>query len=783
MNLIAVLSCYVTGLLLAAVATAPLPPLPPLLPLVLWLPLRHQRLAAGLLGLFFIGLGGSMYGLVRTPPTATDHVLTYADGDAATFFGRIENLNYGPAEEFQADVQVYGARQRDAIKPLHGRLRLRGEASPGDLTAGDRVAFSARIRRPRSFGTPGEFNYPRYLAARGIHATAFLPDPSSMVLLHRPPPQGMAQRLSRRRARLGRTIDQTLPEPQAALVRSLVIGDKSALSSEQRQVLARAGLSHLFAISGLHLGLVALLCYAPARALYRRSSRLMLLAPPVRLLPPLLLPGLGFYLHLTGAALATQRALLTAAAGTWLLWRGRVSRPLDVLLAVSLLLLAWHPLALFEAGFQLSFAGVLGMVVLLPRWSRPLRRLPLWPRRLLQVPLATTAAGLTTLPLVLWHFHMLAPAALLTNLWAVPFIGFGAVPAGLGGTLLSSVWPAAGRFCFVLAGMLTEAALRPAAALLNWPGLAGSLVFWPTSRLVGLSLLVLVLLLPGAWRRRRAACLCTAVLLFLCPLWPASSLTVTALSVGQGDASLVTDTTGRRYLIDGGGFAHSPFDVGERLVAPALGRLGGRPLSAVILTHDHPDHRNGLVYVLEHYPVAAFWSAIPSEQLWPPLREVLERRRIPLRTLTRGWHTVAAAEASAIELYVPCQNQAKVNDRSVVFYARHGRDGVLLTGDLEEDGVRDLLEHRGSRPVTLLKLPHHGSRFSRPGLLLDAFRPQQAFASLGHRNPFGFPHGEVERDLARHDLSLWRTDAHGTLRFTTHGAGWRPAHWRKGLFR
>jgi competence protein ComEC len=249
-------------------------------------------------------------------------------------------------------------------------------------------------------------------------------------------------------------------------------------------------------------------------------------------------------------------------------------------------------------------------------------------------------------------------------------------------------------------------------------------------------------------------------------------LQVVALSVGQGDATLLT--IGRRhYLIDGGGLTGSSIDIGERLVAPALGRLGATRLSGVILTHDHPDHSAGLPYVLEHCRVDGFWSALPLEQLEEKLAEVLIRRHIPVHVLPEGWSAFPAGTDVELTAYVPPQQADDPNDRSIVVHAVAGGAGVLLTGDLAAAGFKELAASGLPEPATLLKLPHHGSRGSRPERFLDSLRPDLTFVSAGRDNSYRLPHPTTIEACRKRGLPLYRTDLQGTLFFTADGDRWQ----------
>jgi len=400
--------------------------------------------------------------------------------------------------------------------------------------------------------------------------------------------------------------------------------------------------------------------------------------------------------------------------------------------------------------------------------------------------LTTLAATLATTPLVLLHFHFFAPAGLLSNLFAVPAIGFLAVPLGLSGGLLLPIWADGGALLLQICGAVIEVVLRGVEWLVAWPLLSGWKIYLAPWQTGGVALLCAIPCIIGgtkrAWLTRSALLAAAAALIGWSPAAPAA-LTVTAFSVGQGDAFLVSRADGRNYLIDGGGPYSRTFDVGERLLAPALASLGIRTLDAVLLTHDQSDHRQGLPHIMGQFPVRAFWCSEDPKGLDPALVGAISRRNIPAVRLPAGWSILEETGETTLALFVPAVETSNPNDRSLVLYVRQGNDGVLLTGDLETPGVNDLLKSPPPGPVNLLKLPHHGSRKSSTGLLLDRFHPQLTFVSVGAGNTFHFPHAEVLAELEQHAIPHYRTDLSGSLRFLSNGRGWRVQHWKRVLFR
>lgn len=778
------LLAYAAGLGVASFQEWSPPLFVPFVATLLWLPLRNSRAGAFLLPLTLLLVGMTMYDLRIAPPDGPRSIRAHASDRPVIVEGRIVSIAPRPDGQWAVDLEAEKVGSHRTFARVGGGVRLYIDEGILAAQPGQQLRFRARLRLPRLYGTPGEFDMPRHLAARGMYVTAFVAQARDVAVLV-DSELGPRDHIHRWRRIVASRIEKAVAPDLAPMVKALAVGESSDFSRAQRELLSRGGVSHLFAISGQHLTLVSLFLFLIARFFYTRSETLLLFSPPRRILPFLLLPLLYGYLLLTGAALPTQRAFLGAAAGVLLLLSGRHTPALKLMATVAFAMLIAEPLALFEPSFQLSFAGILGILLVVPRWQprlSPLPRVARWGADLL---LSTIAATIATAPLVFYHFHLLAPAGLVTNLVAVPAVGLGATLLAFTGTLLLPIWSAGADALFQGCAAVLKATLSGVEGIVALPGLGGWKIYAFPFEALAAFILAAAALAPGGSHPRnlcRGGLLVAGTVLLLLPPPDSKDLSVTALSVGQGDSILLSFPGRRHYLVDGGGSATGTFDTGERLVAPALGRLGVRALEAVILTHDHPDHRQGLLHILENFPVKAFWSAIPQEEMAHEIRYALHRRGIPAVYFAPGWTTVSEKEQEALSLYAPREG-SDLNDLSLVLYARSGKQGVLLPGDLEEDGVTRLLREPPPGPVTLLKLPHHGSRRSSPEFLMDALHPQEAFVSVGSGNTFGFPHPEVVEELDRRKIPLSRTDRDGTVRLSSLGSNWERECWRNGLFR
>jgi len=749
---------------------------------------RRQKLSLLLLLSFFWLFSQLHYPLAfpdiskLSPLAATGHKIDIA--------GEISEIRQYADGRTSLDIRIEQLLDRKTNLQSGGPLSLRLYLDQGtdQPLPGDRVAFRSRPRIPRLFGTPGEFHWPRHLASQGIAATAWMKNAAELQLS-----EGRQRFpgswLSAWRRELAGFIQSTLSPERAGLVRALVLGESHMLPETVRRKLARGGISHLFAISGLHLGLLALFGYRLLLSCYRRSSRMLLWQPPQRVLPLLLLPLLLVYLLLTGDAVATRRAFCLAMIGGGLLFFRRQVNPLQLLMVLALLFLLSNPLLLWQPSWQLSFAGAAGILLWQPVWQTGMIGWPKGPRYLAGLLLVAIAATLATLPLVLTDFHFFSSAGLPANLVCVPLVAFLALPAGLAGLLLFIFSPQLAGSAFDLCGFLLEMIISWVDWLTSLPGLHGAYLFLDPWQYLAVALLVLpVLLWPSFGLRNRLyifislAVFTIAAFCWTLPFSTRPQLQLTMFSVGQGESLLLTNASGQAILIDGGGLYSDRFDVGERLLAPALGYLRVRELTAVLLTHDHPDHRKGLKFVLSQFPVGEFMSGRSRAELSADLQPILVEKNIPYHQVPLGWLEMENWKHGKIRLFAGFNDGDNENNRSVVLHWQQGGHGLLLTGDLEAEGVEALLASGFEGPVNLLKLPHHGSRHSQTDKLVKLLKPEICLVSAGYQNPYRLPARELVEYLRKQGLPLYRTDLQGTVQATLTERGWSVSYWGNGLY-
>ncbi|MEE4254874.1 MAG: DNA internalization-related competence protein ComEC/Rec2 [Desulfuromusa sp.] len=749
---------------------------------------KHTRIAAVLLFLCFFIFSSFHYShlfSIRPDIISIDQL-----AKKVTLTGSVTDIRQLTEGRSWIELLVDSVALKGQQLPLEGPLRVRlylGEGTD-QLFPGDMISCNSRLRKPRLFGTPGEFHWPRYMASQHLDMTAWVKNAEKIEVIGRS--GGFPGRMVVQwRNAIATTIQNMLPENRAYLVRALVLGEGRIIPDDIRRTLAKSGISHLFAISGLHLGMIALLGYRFLLSLYRHFPRLLNWHPPQRVLPLVLLPLLLAYMLLTGDAVSTRRAFSLAALGAvFLCWRYYVN-PLMLLASLALISLLVNPLLFWQAGWQLSFAGAAGILFWRPLWQTMGSNHALFLRYPLQLLLVTLAAMVATLPLVLLDFHLFAPVSVLANLVSVPVVTLFALPVGLLGLISHPVYPPLAGIFFQLCGLLLEFVLSLADWFASLPGLGGTYHFLSSFQYLAVGIGSLPLLLFPILSRKTLSqvvvtCLLFAVTLWQFPLAQTAPASLTMFSVGQGESMLLRNNAGQAILIDGGGFYSDRFDVGERLLAPAFAELGVTELSAVVLTHDDLDHRKGLVFILNHFPVGEFLSGLPLSELHHSLQAVLLAKRIPVKIIPAGWSYLSSWSVGSLQVFNGMVAGSNKNDSSLVMLLNIAdHDGLLLTGDLGQEGVHKLLREGVPGPVSLLKLPHHGSGFSAADLLIDQLQPENCLVSVGYQNRYHLPASQVVGYLQQRNIPLHRTDLSGSLQAQFVDNAWQVKHWCHWLFR
>lgn len=717
-----------------------------------WPTTLDPRRPAALLGLLTPVLIGSGCGLLRLAlHEAQPHPLTGLHGQVLTWEGRSDGALLTTVSPVPARLVLVAPRGGwPAGEAPTGFMRVEGVAEP-----------AADLRNP------GGFDYAAHLLRRGVHAQLFVRE------YHVEPRLPARQRVQR-------GVEAGLSPAAAALMSAMTLGLRHGLG-EVREAFGAAGMAHLLALSGLHVG-VLLLAF----------ERLLAFLPRWR--APVLALAALLFVWLVGPSPSVVRAatMALAALASRAFGAGRV-QPWTALALAALAGLFHAPQMLFDLSFQLSYLAVAGMLLLLPPWLRRLGVVPggagagasaallaepqlalmpaaSWRRgrravrhALLSGLAVSSAAQLPSLSLVLGSFGVLPVFSPLVNVVAVPLAGL-LVPLGFLAGMLGLVAEPLARAVNLIIGPLAHLLIGLAEAGARLPSLQWGEVGWLghvcwAAFLVALS--------AWAWRPGRLNHTACVALVASGVAWavpaPQAPPDLWFLDVGQGDAVVIRLGGGEAVLVDGGGSPFSDHDVGSRVVLPALRALGVRRLALVVATHPDADHAEGLLPVLQSMPVGLFVTGPPAPEvaLDARLRDVAAERGVPVHVARRGERIRLPGGRLTLDvLNPPALPQASVNEGSVGLALRV--DGVakaLLLGDL---GLRTEPE-LAAPPVDLLMVPHHGSRGSTGHALVSATSPRWAVISVG-RNQYGHPAPEVVARLAEAGARVFSTQLNGALR-------------------
>lgn len=756
------LGLAVAASLLAGVLLVQLwPRLPPLwiapLPALagLWL-LRHGDVRR-LLGAFLLGLGlacaHGQWSLQQQLPPALS-------GKDLWLQGEVLGLPVAEPEATRFEFRVLQGEGQGA--GLVGRkLRLSWYRPAAAIAPGSQWRLQVRLRPPRGMLNPGGYDFERRALEQRIAATGYVRDPQSAAQLRQ------ASGIDALRDRLSRRIADPLPGERGRFVRALALGDTRGLSQRDWEILRATGLTHLIAISGFHVGMIAGWAALLMGLLYRLWPALGRHWPrPQGAALAALLTATG-YTALAGFALPTVRTLLMIAAVLLARLLRRPQRLGDALALALIVVLLIDPLSVLTPGFWLSFLGVAWLM-----WCLPDARESGWLRSFLQ---AQGVAMLGLLPLTVWFFSQASLAGLLVNLVGIPWISLGVVPLAVLGLAASTFSSALADGLWRLSAGLMDMLWGALETIAAWPL---SLLWLPEPTLPAL-LLALIgafwLLLPRGVPGKPLA----AVLL-LPLLWPAQDrpghgeADLVMLDVGQG-SSLLVRTRSHALLFDAGPATPGGMDMGESAVLPALRALGIRRLDALLLSHDHNDHAGGAGAVRRAFPMATTFA---------PEGWALAGASLCQRDQAWEWDGVRFRL-----LHPPPDYPYLGNDSSCVLRIESYGASALLPGDIGRHvETRLVKEQPASLPADVLVVPHHGSPTSSSAAFIAAVSPRYALFGVGSDNRFRLPRPEVVERYRLAGSQLLDSAGSGAVRIRlgTGGAELReryrfdrPRYWRK----
>ncbi len=577
---------------------------------------------------------------------------------------------------------------------------------------------------------------------------------------------GMMQMLSLQRWRVKQHIEKVFPESLQVEAEALLIGDRSGMDEAAAQRYRTLGITHLFAISGLHVGLLTMMI---RYLLIRLSVRIETVDTLMIILLPL-------YAVIAGGAPSVWRAvsvtiilLLTAT--------GKVKMRMDDALSISAaVFILYEPFVLFQPGFQLSYLAAFSLIYssdILSQSSSVLRNSFL----------VTFITQLALCPVLLYHFYEISLSSFIVNLLFVPLYSFVILPANIFLLFLSYALPFIANMLFLLYTPFREWIDKLTIFLSDLP-----YQMWtpgrPSTILLIISFFCLITFFVSFEKQQKVfpaiIWIVIPVLLIAAQPYTDRSLRVTFLDVGQGD-SIIIELPNRKgvYVIDTGGRVtfgepnwktpNHQFEIGRNIVVPFLKGKGITKIDKLLLTHADSDHIEGADEVMEELKIKEIHISPESSQE-PTMKDVIrisEEKGIPIRPMKEGnaWKLL---DIDFIYLSPPNGNY-NGNDSSLVLYMRTGDVSFLFTGDLEVEGEKRIIRTYGEidwGSRLILKAGHHGSRTSSSEPFIEMLSPKLTILSYGRNNRYGHPHAEVINTFDKFDVLTAATAELGSITIT-----------------
>lgn len=680
------------------------------------------------------------------------HKLDDYDGKRQTFVCELVELT-GQEDSYTMLVQdVYSG-----TKKLCHKMKLYTDENTimsEELHIGNLLRIEASVYSFSIPGNPGQFNEYEFYTQQGISYKGFV----SRITVESTRRDEIKDCLYRLRCRAQKIIDSCCDSETAGIVSAMVLGDRSGLSEETKQLYQKNGIAHVLAISGLHISLIGVGLFFVLRRFIMPMQQAVFTTISLLLL----------YGIFTGFSISTQRAVTMMGC---MLFARLAGRQYDALCALSfsaILQLVVHPFVLFQTGFLLSYGTVLGIVLFLEEFKSI--KSGTW--FLYEALWGSVGIQLVTLPILLFSYYEISPYSILANCLLIPLLG-GVLFASIGGIILGGIGFAFGKFCFGFVHYFFSFINRVCMLFADFP-YAGIVLGKPA--LWQISLYYVGMFIFGFLQRRNNSrknlLILLAALTVLCfPIHRVMDLRITNLDVGQGDCACIRTKAGC-MLVDGG--SSDVAEVARYRIVPFLKSQGISRLEYIFITHSDGDHTNGIQEILddpEHMGLGIGTVVFPKirkeDESYIKLVKLCRKMGVNVSFMEKG-DTIQWGEMVLTCLHPYASYEWKTeNDYSLVLQIDYRQFRGLLTGDLEQEGERELYGRLS--PVNYLKVGHHGSKGSSGEEFIQNITPDFAVLSAGKKNRYGHPSAEVIKRLREVGAEIYCTIEKGAVTVESDG--------------
>lgn len=631
---------------------------------------------------------------------------------------------------------------------------------------GDLVKYKGKLKRPSGVRNPGGFNYCNYLKRKGVYYLTYISEGNIRFVEQLNVNPFINKIVFPVKRHCVKAISKNLDDVHSSLLKGLTVGLRGDIPDKIKEIFSDAGVIHILAVSGLHVGIISFFLFVLFRSLHIPFNISILLSCIFLIL----------YAFLTGLRPSVVRATIMFIFIMMGMLSQRRIIVVNTIAVSAILILIFNPLDLFDAGFQLSYAATFSIVILYEKiydyFPEALKKKKVISRFVLLPLSVTIAAQLGTAPIIAFYFFKVPLAASLSNLIIVPFVSL-VIPSGfitvLGSVIHSLVADLFAGANWILLHIIIKLStfFSEIPHLRLWvrrPPFIFFLLYYPV---------IFTFFLLDRKRRVKFivfASLIIANIFVVSRLYHLFNpqLTIDFLDVSQGDASVIEFPGKQVCVIDAGKRSYF-IDYGERVLTPFLRSKGVKTINTVIATHPDVDHYGGLITVLKNFSVKKLMINGSSKRtyLYEKLLETAGNKGIPVYNIHRG-EVLWIGDYPFFVLNPPILRGLNVpsNEGSIVLKFGYGDYSFLFTGDYPNRIFKvppDLLDS------DILKFPHHGAQFSNPRSFLTKVTPEITTISVGKDNPFGHPVRENIDILDSLGSQIYRTDRDGAIIIRTDG--------------
>lgn len=730
---------------------------------------KQWNITTALLLLIIFLIGIFNYNL-NSNPIGANHIANFMEDKKSTIICTVLDKEYYPNQDkISFKVKVSQIERGDFSIRTQGLILVNTYLDDSPYEYGDVLKIKGKLEKPIGQKNFGEFDYELYLAREKIFTYINIWQEKDIQKIGENDSNFLVSFSLSARDKIKEITKQTLPPPYNYLLVGMLLGEKSFIPSHLKEIFAEAGIMHILAVSGLHVGIIAM-------ALLALLSMLKL---PKKFKLFILILILITYASITGFRPSVLRATIMFI----LLIGGKLinrSRNLNIsLFFAAFLILLLNPLILYDAGFLLSFIVTFFIINLSPILQGLLSKIVVWIKNPLAV---STAAWVGIFPLSAYFFSKVSIISIISNIFIIPLTGIAVILGfitffiGLMSISLAGLFANLNYLILNLITLIAKSfsSLPFAFIYVAQPSVTVIILYYLTVFFI-IEIFYKKTLSPKIKKKAILIVLSVTLLIIIVQVfYPADNLKVNFINVGEGDCILIEAPNKINILIDGGGTPQSDFDVGNKIVIPYLRRKGINEIDLLILTHPHLDHLEGLLPILKEFKV----DMVLDSGLFCDSSEYKEFISL---ILEKGisYHKAKAGDnfifSNNLEIFLlnpfydsDFYEESDFNNASIVVKLFYKNANFLFTGDIEEAAEKKLLVWQNILQSDILKVAHHGSSTSTNLEFFDKVNPNIAVITVG-KNHFGHPSQKIIERLEDKNIQIYQTDEDGTVIIRTNG--------------